>query len=948
MNVSQTQNFLIALLFFAIPIISNGQADSLTNQRQHVIHNQKDSFFLSYYSVLTESLQIKPNHHSQHLQIGQDYQISGPYFIWLDSSDVRLSPDSLSFSISFRILPYNLSTRFSHFDSTFYRDGEERAMDAIQFDPFSRPQPIIGQRGLQIDGNFSRGLSAGNRQDLVLNSNFDLRMAGPLGDDIQILAALSDNSIPLQPDGNTQQLQEFDRIFIQLSRRNNTLIGGDFDMRRPDTHFMNYFKKTQGASFKNITSLGEDKSISSSFGIGGSKGKFARINIGGQEGNQGPYRLRGVDGERFIIILAGTEKIYVDGNLLSRGIERDYVIDYNAGELVFTAHRIITKDSRIIAEYEYSDQNYNRSVYTAEVAYQTDKVSLQFNAYSEQDGTLSSGLLSLTPEDKRFLASVGDNREASFTSSIRQRPEGFDANIVMYELIDTLGYSDVLRRSINPESARYTAKFSELGSGNGNYIQIEEDANGIVFAWVTPDATTGVPNGTHEPIVQLVAPKQQQMFSMGGDLQIGKTGYYRSEVALSKYDLNRFSKLDTDDDIGIAIINQLGNSFPLQPSKDTLNGWRLETFLSHEYVSSTFQRINPYRNAEFDRDWNTAGIAKSEEHFAEGSAALTKPGILDLRYRYSGFFKEGLFDGNKHLIQYRYSPGSFMLSGEINNVNTETLETVGSFSRPKFDISQKFGKTNPWTLGFYFQQERNEITDLNSDTLSRASFYHDLARLYLRRATSERLSLEVSFQKRWDYLPVSEDFELATIGDDFSLSGRWKAGKTSVLDGIFTLRNLEIRPDFDGGQQKGLNYLSKINHQLTLWDGAVRSNTIYEISSGQEPRRTFQYLKVDPGTGVYTFLDLNGDGIQKVNEFEVAPFQEQAEYIRVTILTDDFISTNNILFNQSYSIDPRRGLTDKKSFLARWSDQGSVRIERKSLENAEVSLWNPFDLNIAD
>ncbi len=948
MNLSWTQILLASLHLTILPHTAWGQSDSLSNIRTILVHNQLDSFHLSALTPVPGSDTILPLSHQQQALYHQDYIIEDHYFIWSDSSVLRTSSDSLSFLLRFRVLPYNLTAPASHFDSTIYLDGEERALDGIRFDPFDTPQPIISQSGLQVDGNFSRGLSAGNRQDLVLNSNFDLRMSGPLGDDIEILAALSDNSIPLQPDGNTQQLQEFDRIFIQLRRKNNTLVGGDFEMRRPASHFMNYFKKTQGAALTNISSLGEGRNIRTSFGIGGSKGKFARINIRGLEGNQGPYRLRGTEGERFIIVLAGTEKIFVDGTLLSRGLEHDYVIDYNAGEIVFTANRIITKDSRIIAEYEYSDQNYNRSVYTGEIAYESEKFSLQFNAYSEQDGTLTSGLLNLAPEDKRFLSEIGDNREASFTSSIRLREEGFDSNIVMYELLDTLGYSDVLRRSTNPNRARYTAKFTSVGQGRGNYIQVDADANGVVFAWVAPDLLTGAPAGTHDPIVQLVAPKQQQMFSLGGEMELGSTSRARSEIAVSRLDLNRFSDLDSDDDMGIAFLNELEQTIMLKPTADSISGWRMETTLSHEYSSSTFQIINPYRNAEFDRDWNIDLTDRRAEHFANGSIGLVKPGVFELRYRYSGLFRGSVFDGNKHVSRMRYTPGIFSFSGEFNSLTTNTPILNGSFSRPKFDISQRLGKNSPYTVGVYLQQERNELRTIETDTIVPASFYHDLARFYIRKEASEKLSLQLSLQRRWDYLPGTKEFELATIGDDFSLSGRWKSGKASILEGILTIRNLEIRPPFDNGQKKGLNYLSKINHQLTLWEGAFRSQTIYEISSGQEPRRTFQYLKVDPGKGVYTWLDLNDDGLQQVNEFEIAPFQEQAEYIRVTILTDEFISTNNILYNQSYYIDLRRGLKNKTGWLAKWSDQGSVRIERKNLESADVSIWSPFQLDIAD
>ena len=70
--------------------------------------------------------------------------------------------------------------------------------------------------GLASSGSISRGVTIGNNQNSVLNSELDLQISGKLNDKVTLRASIQDSNIPLQESGYSQQLDEFDQVFIEV------------------------------------------------------------------------------------------------------------------------------------------------------------------------------------------------------------------------------------------------------------------------------------------------------------------------------------------------------------------------------------------------------------------------------------------------------------------------------------------------------------------------------------------------------------------------------------------------------------------------------------------------------------------------------------------------------------------------------------------------------------
>lgn len=964
---------VVSILFMPFIVLAQ---HPLSNWRVVKLKIARDTLLKDSLTIIPHSVKIEKTGIDS-LKIQKDIEIKNNSIL-LKNAQKYLN-DSLI--ISYRVLPFNLSAKKYHLDSSRLDPLAPTLPVEFEYTTDAERNAPIFEKGLEYNGTYTQGLSLGNAQNLVVNQNFNLNLAGKLGD-LDVLASMTDNNLPIQAEGNTQSLREIDKIFIQLKKGTQTLVIGDHELNRPNNaYFLNYAKKLQGLAYSNNQSFLIKKSLTTTqtaqntmkANLGIARGKFARNILPSQEGNQGPYKLLGTEGASYFIILSGTEKVYFDGKLLVRGDENDYIMDYNRGDITFTPKRLVTKDSRIVVEFEYADQSYLRSTASLTNELKYNKLRFNFNFYSEQDSKNSTGVQSLDSLDKAYLRKAGNDFALNPPLSIKPLDEGFNSDRIQYKLIDTVvqgqRYASVLVYSANPDSAKYTASFIPVGEGKGNYIQAKTAVNGRVYEWVAP-TVNGASRGSFEPIKRLVPPNKQQMMTLGAHYQLSSNTQIFTEIAMTNNDKNRFSALGDSTNIGWGLFSGIIKRMEWGTKK----AWSLETAIKTEWTQKNFKTLNPYRAAEFTRDWNigsasgttnstignlnpTASMAASE-FFLLGGLKLAKNNMFSAQYDFSAYQRQLLYKGQRHAGRFNFDKNDWHIAADMSLLKTDNpVALVGGmaektqFLRPKLDISKSFKKG--FKIGIQAEREKNQRFDAVKDTLTRASFYYDLWRAYFEKNTEGGNTWGFNYSERIDYLPFSSQFLQASKVNELNLNGTLNKRENSQLSWNISYRDLKIGDTTRTNLKAQETYLGRLEYNFNAFKNAIYGNTLYEIGSGQEQKLEYQYIKVNKGEGQYVWRNRNADTIPQLDEFEIAPFQDQADYVRVTLLTNQFVRTNNVSFSQSLRFDPRNLWQDKTTgagaFFRRFSTNSALLINRRvKNDDPSVSQWNPFEWGISD
>ena len=182
------------------------------------------------------------------LYVTRDFKEISTYTI--DTLNNALRFDKAHFGdtllIRYRVLHTKIHGEFYNKDSIQVYNKPNSPDNPFMITSTLKREDIFGSSALKKSGSISRGINVGNAQDLSVNSTMNIQLSGEISQNLNILATLTDDNIPIQPDGTTNKLQEFDQLFIQLYNDDFKLIAGDFWARTPKGYFMTYNKRAQG------------------------------------------------------------------------------------------------------------------------------------------------------------------------------------------------------------------------------------------------------------------------------------------------------------------------------------------------------------------------------------------------------------------------------------------------------------------------------------------------------------------------------------------------------------------------------------------------------------------------------------------------------------------------------------------------------------------------------
>ena len=886
-----------------------------------------------------------------------------PPTVWLDAKATSLhialrTPlprDTLW--VQFRCLPHEATEAWNAYLLLDSASSSEKPLWKRIQDERQRLQanPTALRPPFSLKGYAEREATLGETVQSPFAGQMQLELDGELESGLHVHGELFDHSLPFQPDGTTSQLRTLERIYLRVSDSLRYAEAGDITLRSAN-EFLHYDtpmqglgvgwrrrnevsvpstplpREASGAPLTRLDSLGGGASSSSfQLALGVAKGEFAEVTLNGQEGIQGPYRLQEGAGLLHVTALAGSEQVYLDGRLLARGEAHDYTIDYNLGEVRFTPRQPIHASSRIRIRYEKVARQYTRYLLHG-VATTSLPHGWQVNVqgYLAHDAAASLQLEGKKDEAYEALAALPPSESYAHFLPPLEKSEGHTRG--GYIPADTIveGVRHTYYRYVAPGllDSLYHPLFHYAPEG-GDYLQTQAGDNEPVYRWVAP--RDGKKQGAFA-IGRTLAPPQSHQVVQTRVEQKSRRGETRLTLAYSALDPNTLQTLTPYTARGVATRLY---------ARYYLLSWKQHALWAGVdvcWVQKSFQPVRDFLTPDYLRHWGLSGTRLAttwgeaalwlQLRSPLGHAKIAQKTLLTDKIKGFAFSRDA---------HYNWRSFSLKSGAAAHFLHSDSLRRWTS--QLHAEVAYRAARIVP-ALFVEGEGQRSERLAHPSDDYR---WWRTGMRLRLGDSLRRHLSLQASY--RYDapqhlptQLPLRETLETSANATTL----RPSFGALSLL-----LSYQRQRAHHPTGHVHTQTFLSQLSSDLSLWQQRLASTLTHALSTENTPEWQQHFIRVPDGQGRYTWIDSNGDGVQQLDEFVLAPFRDQGAYVLQLVPSSKTRATQTANLRWGQRITPRRDARPIDS-LTRWWQRFDLETSTQLAQKREQRAWWQTLLPVGD
>ncbi|HEY4643121.1 MAG TPA: hypothetical protein VIH68_00215, partial [Bacteroidota bacterium] len=490
----------------------------------------------------------------------------------------------------------------------------------------------------------------------------------------------------------------------------------------------------------------------------------------------------------------------------------------------------------------------------------------------------------------------------------------------MYRYVDT------------PDSTSiYAVVFSDVG-------QVPRDSLGYERYGIGRFRVVGVGKGRYLPIQTLPLAQLHQVADLSLSLEAVQGLTLSGELALSRFDANRFSTLDDDGNNGSARKFGLQWKSP-QLHFGTADLGAVEFSLFERNIGRSFVPVDRVNEIEFNRKWNLVEDRRSDETIREGNLAYRpRAGIL-LSGGYGTIDRGGTFRSKRFeshtVISDPNLPSLDYLLEIINSANVDLMTDAG-WVRHKGFVGHRFGKLTP---AFRFESESKETNPQRQGGILGDSFRYAEYAPQLTVADFLNMTFQTEFEWRTDELPLNGSLERESTS--FTQRYAWRLASWRSLSSSvdMTFRKKTFAEQFKQQGEKDVEtVLLRMQTKYAPLNRGIENDVFYEVSTQRSSKLDRIFVQVKKGQGQYVWVDGNGNGVvdqEDPNDFKQARFD--GDWILLTLATDELLPVVDLKTSYRFRFSPSRFIRESGGFLRKAltsiSAETYVRLEEKSTES---------------